>query len=199
MMRKKQISRMLIGAFVACMAAACSNETEVLNGLPTDGNTLSVNLRTNDIGAATRTIATDEELEVNNISAYLFDENGTLEKTYKDLTLKESDGKYTVALTHIENRGPKTIYFVANGAGITALNDVEGISEESFQDLMMNEMTTNPKTPLAMTAQAELAEWGESVNNAEVTAAPKAQRQSGRKGNNCCLHRPCGGKGYPYL
>ena len=29
---------------------------------------------------------------------------------------------------------------------------------------------TNPKTPLAMTAQAELAEWGESVNNAEVTA-----------------------------
>lgn len=170
MMRKKQISRMLIGAFVACMAAACSNETEVLNGLPTDGNTLSVNLRTNDIGAATRTIATDEELEVNNISAYLFDENGTLEKTYKDLTLKESEGKYTVALTHIENRGPKTIYFVANGAGITALNDVEGISEESFQDLMMNEMTANPETPLAMTAQAKLAEWGESVNNAEVTA-----------------------------
>lgn len=170
MMRKKQISRMLIGAFVACMAAACSNETEVLNGLPTDGNTLSVNLRTNDIGAATRTIATDEELEVNNISAYLFDENGTLEKTYKDLTLKESDGKYTVALTHIENRGPKTIYFVANGAGITALNDVEGISEEAFQDLMMNEMTANPETPLAMTAQAELAEWGESVNNAQVTA-----------------------------
>lgn len=170
MMRKKQISRMLIGAFVACMAAACSNETEVLNGLPTDGNTLSVNLRTNDIGAATRTIATDEELEVNNISAYLFDENGTLEKTYKDLTLKESDGKYTVALTHIENRGPKTIYFVANGAGITALNNVEGISEEAFQDLMMNEMTANPETPLAMTAQAELAEWGEIVNNAEVTA-----------------------------
>lgn len=170
MMRKKQISRMLIGAFAAFMATGCSNETEVLNGLPTDGNTLSVNLQTNDIGAATRAIATDEELAVNNISAYLFDENGALEKAYNSLTPKESNGKYTVALTHIENRGPKTIYFVANGTGITALNDVEGFTKDDFQELMMNEMTANPETPLAMTAQAELATWDEGVNNATVDA-----------------------------
>ena len=87
MMRKKQISRMLIGALAVCLATACSNETDVLTGLRTDGNTLSVNLQTTDVGATTRMqIASDGESNVESLSAYLFDkdEEGYIKKTQKN-------------------------------------------------------------------------------------------------------------------
>ncbi|MDE6348313.1 MAG: FimB/Mfa2 family fimbrial subunit [Bacteroides sp.] len=185
MMRKKQISKMLIGTFVACMATACSNETEVLSGFPTNGNTLSVNLRTNDIGAATRAIATPAESEVTSLSAYLFDQNEAgsyaLEKVYNNLTWNADDETHTVALTGIQERGPKKIYFVANGTTINALNGTtEGLSEEDFQALLMNLMEANPSTPLPMTAQAELAEWNEGVNNANITEPAQLKRVSAR-------------------
>lgn len=185
MMRKKQIFRMLFGAFVACMAAACSNETDVLNGFPTDGNTISVNLQTNDIGATTRAIATDDESKVESLSAYLFGENEndsyTLEKVYGDLAWNSSDETHSVALTGIKERGPKKVYFVANGTSIKALKNVSvGLPEAEFQALLMDEMEANPTTPLPMTAQAELAEWSKEVNNAIIAEPAMLKRISAR-------------------
>ncbi|WP_455588430.1 fimbrial protein [Bacteroides rodentium] len=185
MMKKKQIFRMLVGAFVACMAASCSNETDVLNGFPTDGNTISVNLRTNDIGASTRTaIATDAESEVTSLSAYLFGETESgyaLEKVYNSLAWNAKDETHSVALTGIAERGSKKVYFVANGANINALKSVStGLSEADFQALLMDKMTANPTTPLPMTAQAELAEWEEGVNNATITDPVQLKRVSAR-------------------
>lgn len=185
MMRKKQISRMLIGAFVACMATACSNEADVLNGFPTDGNTISVNLRTNDIGAATRTIATDAESEVTSLSAYLFAQDETngyiLEKVYDNLSWNNNDKTHYVALTGIKERGPKKIYFVANGTSIAELKGVNTkLPEADFQTLLMNKMEANPTTPLSMTAQAELAEWAEGANNAIITEPAQLKRISAR-------------------
>lgn len=185
MMRKKQIFRMLFGAFVACMAAACSNETDVLNGFPTDGNTISVNLRTNDIGATTRAIATDDESKVESLSAYLFGENEndgyTLEKVYNSLAWNSSDETHSVALTGIKERGPKKVYFVANGTSIKALKNVSaGLPEAEFQALLMDEMEANPTTPLPMTAQAELAEWSKEVNNAIIAEPAMLKRISAR-------------------
>ena len=162
MMRKKQISRMLIGALAVCLATACSNETDVLTGLRTDGNTLSVNLQTTDVGATTRMqIASDGESNVESLSAYLFDKDEEdayqLEKVYNNLTWNAKDAIHTVALTGIAKRGAKKVYFVANGGGITALANVAAdISEADFKDLLMNEMKENPATPLTMTAEAEL-------------------------------------------
>lgn len=185
MMRKKQIFRMLVGALIACMATACSNETDALNGFPTDGNTLSVNLRTKDIGANTRTIATADESKVTSLSAYLFDEqeNGSyaLEKVYNNLPWSSSDETHSVALTGIQERGPKKLYFVANGTGIDALKNVNaGLPEADFQALLVNKMEANPTTPLPMTAQAELAEWGEGVNNATIEEPVQLKRISAR-------------------
>lgn len=185
MMRKKQIFRMLVGALIACMATACSNETDTLNGFPTDGNTLSVNLRTKDIGANTRTIATADESEVTSLSAYLFDkqENGSyaLEKVYNNLPWSSSNETHSVALTGIQERGPKRLYFVANGTGIDALKSVNtGLPEADFKALLMNKMETNPVTPLPMTAQAELAEWGEGVSNATIEEPVQLKRISAR-------------------
>lgn len=186
MMRKKQIFRMLVGALTVCMATACSNETDVLNGFPTDGNTLSINLRTNDIGATTRaTIATEAESEVKSLSAYLFSkgENNEykLEKIYNNLTWDNEATTHTVALTGIEERGPKKVYFVANGTGISALTSASAnLPETDFQALLMNKMGNNPATPLAMTAQAELADWGEGVNNAIIQDAAMLKRVSAR-------------------
>lgn len=184
-MRKKQISRMLIGAFVACMATACSNEADVLNGFPTDGNTISVNLRTNDIGAATRTIATDAESEVTSLSAYLFAQDETngyiLEKVYDNLSWNNNDKTHYVALTGIKERGPKKIYFVANGTSIAELKGANTkLPEADFQTLLMNKMEANPTTPLSMTAQAELAEWAEGANNAIITEPAQLKRISAR-------------------
>lgn len=185
MMRKKQISRMLIGAFVACMATACSNEADVLNGFPTDGNTISVNLRTNDIGAATRTIATDAESEVTSLSAYLFAQDETngyiLEKVYDNLSWNNNDKTHYVALTGIKERGPKKIYFVANGTSIAELKGVNTkLPEADFQTLLMNKMEANPTTPLSMTAQAELAKWAEGADNAIITEPAQLKRISAR-------------------
>lgn len=174
MMRKKQISRMLIGALAVCLATACSNETDVLTGLRTDGNTLSVNLQTTDVGVTTRTlIASDGESNVESLSAYLFDKDEEdayqLEKVYNNLTWNAKDAIHTVALTGIAKRGAKKVYFVANGGGITALANVAAdISEADFKDLLMNEMKENPATPLTMTAEAELKEWTDGVNNAQI-------------------------------
>lgn len=176
MMRKKQIFKMLIGVLTACLATACSNETDVLTGLRTDGNTLSVNLQTTDVGATTRTqIASDEESDVKSLSAYLFDneklEGCQLEKVYNNLTL---DKDHIVALTGIAKRGPKKVYFVANGGGIAALDYVSiGTSEVDFKALLMNEMKENPATPLPMTAEAELAEWTEGANNVTIQGTLK--------------------------
>lgn len=185
MMRKKQIFRMLVGALAVCLAAACSNETDVLNGFPTDGNTISVNLRTNDIGAATRAIATNDESKVESLSAYLFDEQEdgsyALEKVYSNLPWSSSDETHSVALTGIKERGPKKVYFVANGTSIEALKNVSAeLSEADFQALLMDKMLANPSTPLPMTAQAELAEWGEEVNNASIQEAVQLKRVSAR-------------------
>lgn len=186
MMRKKQIFRMLVGALTVCMATACSNETDVLNGFPTDGNTLSINLRTNDIGATTRaTIATEAESEVKSLSAYLFSKGESneykLEKIYNNLTWDNKATTHTVALTGIEERGPKKVYFVANGTGISALTSASAnLPEADFQALLMNKMGNNPATPLAMTAQAELADWGEGVNNAVIQDAALLKRVSAR-------------------
>lgn len=186
MMRKKQISRMLIGALAVCLATACSNETDVLTGLRTDGNTLSVNLQTTDVGVTTRTqIASDRESNVESLSAYLFDNNEEsgyqLEKIYNNLTWNENDPAHTVALTGIAKRGPKKVYFVANGGSITALGNVgTGISETDFKALLMNEMKENPATPLTMTAEAELAEWIEGANNVTIQKTVQLKRVSAR-------------------
>lgn len=188
MMRKKQIYRMLVGALAVCLTAACSNETEVLNGFPTDGNTISVSLRTNDIGAHTRaTTASADELSVENLSAYLFAKDGNgeyqLEKVYDNLTWNDDEEPHTVALTGIAERGPKKVYFVANGASIGTLPEgttEPTLSEEDFQALLMSEMTTNPSTPLPMTAKAELAVWGEEVNNAIIEGEVLLKRISAR-------------------
>lgn len=186
MMRKKQISRMLIGALAVCLATACSNETDVLTGLRTDGNTLSVNLQTTDVGVTTRTqIASDRESNVESLSAYLFDNNEEsgyqLEKIYNNLTWNENDPAHTVALTGIAKRGPKKVYFVANGGSITALGNVgTGISETDFKALLMNEMKENPAAPLTMTAEAELAEWIEGANNVTIQKTVQLKRVSAR-------------------
>lgn len=186
MMRKKQISRMLIGALTVCLATACSNETDVLTGLRTDGNTLSVNLQTTDVGVTTRTqIASDGESNVESLSAYLFDNDEgrgyQLEKVYNNLTWNENDPAHTVALTGIAKRGPKKVYFVANGGSVTALGNVgTGISETDFKALLMNEMKENPATPLTMTAEAELAEWIEGANNVTIQKTVQLKRVSAR-------------------
>lgn len=186
MMRKKQISRMLIGALTVCLVTACSNETDVLTGLRTDGNTLSVNLQTTDVGVTTRTqIASDGESNVESLSAYLFDNDEgrgyQLEKVYNNLTWNENDPAHTVALTGIAKRGPKKVYFVANGGSITALGNVgTGISETDFKALLMNEMKENPATPLTMTAEAELAEWIEGANNVTIQKTVQLKRVSAR-------------------
>ncbi len=66
---------MLIGALAVC-GNGLLQRNGCLDGTRTDGNTLSVNLQTTDVGVTTRTqIASDRESNVESLSAYLFDNN----------------------------------------------------------------------------------------------------------------------------
>lgn len=176
------------GAIVATLKV-----TDWEEGGETQGATVSPNGSTIEVSVTTDgttpgedyTIADEAERKVEDLSLYLFDAEGNLEKAYTDQLSDEwiptttGDGK-KITLNHILTQESKTLYIVANAAAnnTASLDDlnVGTTTTSDFEALMATAATGNLSCPLLMFKKVEISEWNGNVAHVAAVLERAAAR-----------------------
>ncbi|WP_455588431.1 fimbrial protein [Bacteroides rodentium] len=154
------------GAIVATLEVSDWEEGEETDGttVSPNGNTIEVEVTAAATTGSDYTIATEAEREVKDLSIYLFNAEGTLEKACTDLkdaawTPGNTGSGKKVILRDILNAEAKTLYVVANAAATgTTLTVTEGITTTTaFEALTATAATQNLSCPLLMFKKLEIS------------------------------------------
>lgn len=140
---------------------ACSGNDTPLTGETGEG-TLQVNISLPQTRAGeSYAIATNDEVKVTSLDAYLFDADGKYVKSYEDLMAEEwtpaspSETK-TIHLEGISGNG--SLLFVAN-AGETASLESVPATKADFEALLTDALESTPACPLMMTDEVKIENW----------------------------------------
>lgn len=167
------------GAIVATLEVSDWEEGEETQGatVSPNGSTIEVSVTTATTTGEDYTIADEAERKVEDLSLYLFDAEGNLEKAHTGLLSSEwtptstGDGQ-KITLNNILTQENKTLYIVANATAnnTTSLNNlsVGTTTTSDFEALIANTPTGNLSCPLLMFKKVVIFEWTEDV--AQVSA-----------------------------